>query len=350
MERIYSAAVVGAGTGGGLSMAALTASPRYTLVAVADMRPEALRAARERYPGIATYGSYAELFATQPTDVVCVSTWPPSHLEVTRAACRLPLRGILVEKPLSDNARDGRAVLETVRAAGLPMATPHNLAVLPYALEILDRVAAGEIGTLQLIEIECQGWDIINAGIHWLHYAVMLSPADRPLWVLAAADKSTRTYRDGMQVETMAVTYVQFASGLRVVMQTGDDVAAQEGTLFRLIGSEGSITFQAWVPTYRLQNAAHPRGEEFTVPTGPRSGHQRHLENLATQMDRGEPDYTIPTASLTALELCEGAYLSARYGCRVPLPLTDWAPPPPNDWLPGQPYRGEGGGRDGRKL
>ena len=39
MARVYAAAVVGAGMGGKASMAALSASPRFQLVAVADMQP-----------------------------------------------------------------------------------------------------------------------------------------------------------------------------------------------------------------------------------------------------------------------------------------------------------------------
>ena len=42
--------------------------------------------------------------------------------------------------------------------------------------------------------------------------------------VLAACDKTTRTFRDGMQVETVAVTYVQMVNGVRIVMQTGDTI------------------------------------------------------------------------------------------------------------------------------
>lgn len=51
-----------------------------------------------------------------------------------------------------------------------------------------------------------------------------------------------------------------------------------------------------------------------------------------------------------ALELCEAAYLSGQHGCLVTLPLAAFAPPAPVDWAPGQPYSGQGGGRDGRQL
>ena len=79
--------------------------------------------------------------------------------------------------------------------------------------------------------------------------------------------------------------------------------------------------------------------------------HQRHLENLAAQIDRAQPDYTIAEGSLAALELCEAAYVSIRNGSvPVPLPLDDFTPPPAVDWQPGLPYSGQGGGRNGRRL
>ncbi len=354
MPAPYRAAVVGAGSGGKLSMEALAASPRFELVAVADWSEAARAAAQALYPGIRTFTEHNEMFAACPTDVVCVSTWPPSHLDVTRDALALPLRGILVEKPLADTFADGRRVLELVRARNLPMAVPHGLLVADHVRAIMARVQGGEIGELKLIEIQCDGWDIINAGIHWLNFVVMLTGQAPVDFVMAAIDASTRTYRDGMQVETLAVTYIQLHNGLRVVMTTGDYVkssAPGKGTLFRLVGTLGTLDFYGWESRYRLLNAAHPQGRVFEVEVGPRSRHQRHLENMADQIDAGSPDYSVALGSLRALELCEAAYVSARHGgvC-VSLPLEQFTPPAPVDWAPGKPYAGQGGGRDGRTL
>ena len=354
MPYQYTASVIGAGMGGKGSMAALSASPRFRLVAVADIQAEARAAAQELFPGIRAFPSHAEMFAACPTDVVCVSTWPPSHLEVTQAALRLPLQGILVEKPLADTFADGRQLLELVRARNLPMAVPHGLLVAEHSRQILDRVRGGEIGQLKLVEIQSSGWDIINAGIHWLNFFVELTGREPVEYVAAACDVSTRTWRDNMQVETLAVTYAQTASGTRVVMNTGDYVTISErdaDTLFRLIGSQGTIDFYGWAPRYRLLNASYPQGQLFEVEPGPANNHQRHLENLAAQMDRAQPDYNIAEGSLAALELCEAAYISCRNGgVPVSLPLDAFTPPAPVEWLPGLPYSGHGGGRNGRRL
>lgn len=354
MSRQYTAAVIGAGAGGKASMTALSASPRFNLVAVADIQAEARTAVREMYPGVRTFADHAQLFDACPTDIVCVSTWPPSHLEVTQAALQLPLKAILVEKPLADSFAAGRRILELIRARNLPMAVPHGLLVADHSAHVLARVHGGEIGQLKLVEIQCTGWDIINAGIHWLNFFVELTNREPVQYVIAACDASTRTYRDNMQVETLAVTYAQTLSGIRVVMNTGDYVSISEpnaDTLFRLIGTRGTIDFYGWAPRYRLLNAEFPQGQLFEFQPGKATNHQRHLENLAAQIDRAQPDYSVAEGSLAALELCEAAYLSMRNGSvPVPLPLDEFTPPTPVDWQPGLPYSGRSGGRNGRRL
>jgi predicted dehydrogenase len=351
--RQYTASVVGGGAGGRLSLNALRSSDRYETLAVADVSPAAREALAKDYPGIRVFENHQAMLAQCPTDIVCVSTWAPSHRAVTEAALKLPLTGILVEKPLADTTADGAAILNAIRSRHLPMAVPHGLLVAAHAAEIRERLSSGEIGDLLLIEIECSGWDIINAGIHWLNFAHVLNRATPAQYVMAACDKSSRTYRDGVQVETAAVTYAQAANGVRIVMSTGDYVTTtREGkdTVFHVVGTKGAIEFWAWESAYHIVSPAHPGGLLVQVTPAPIGGHRRHLERLAEEMDKGVVDYAIAESSLAALEMCESAYLACRHGCKVDLPLASFTPPPANDWEPGKPYSGAGGGRDGRDL
>ncbi len=351
MAKTYTAAVVGAGGGGKLSLKGLSASDRFDLLAVTDLSPDVQEEIKSLYPGIQTFSNHRDMFAQCPTDVVCVSTWPPSHLEVTRDALNLPLTGIVVEKPLADNASDGRIVCDLIREKNLPVVVPHGLLVSEHVDRILAHARNGELGDIKLIEIQCTNWDIINAGIHWLNFVVNL--VDEPFnHILATCDKTTRTYRDGMQVETLSVTTIQTRSGIRIVMHCGDHltVNAEGGIFFRIFGTEGDIEFPGFRSAYRIRNATHPNGEYIDVPRRAGTSHQNHLENLADQMDRGEPNYRVIESSWTSLELCEAAYISARHGCAISFPLADFPLPEKNDWDPGIPYSGSGGGRNGRKL
>jgi len=353
MGSKLSASVVGGGAGGKLSMTALHDSDCFELIAVADVKPKVCGFLAEQFTGIRTFTNYREMFAACPTDVVCVSTYPPSHESIALDALELPIKGILVEKPLGHTAAAGRRILAAIRRKGIPMVVPHGLLVSKTPLEIISRVQRGEIGELKLVEIENTRWDIINAGIHWLNFFVSLTGNEEMDYVIAICESSTRTYRDGMQVETTAVTYAQTKSGVRVVMNTGDDVLVnREGkdTLFRLVGTAGQIEFWGWENAYHILNAEFPQGKRVTPPSLPGTPHQRHLEHLAHMIEGGNIDYTIPESSLLALEICEGAYMSSRHRCKVTFPVDEFQPPPPPNWDPGMPYIGHGGGRNGRKL
>jgi predicted dehydrogenase len=353
MSAKFTASVVGAGTGGKLSMAALRDSDRFELVAVADISPAARQAVAEQFDDVRVFPNHQEMFAVCPTDVVCVSTYPPTHEPIALDALALPLKGILVEKPLGHTVASGRRTLEAVRQRHIPMAVPHGLLVSSTPLEIIARVERGEIGELKLVEIQSTGWDIINAGIHWLDFFVALTGGEPMDYVMAICESSTRTYRDGMQVETTAVTYAQTRSGVRVVMNTGDEILvnrAGKNTLFRIVGTAGQIEFWGWENAYHLLNAEFTQGQLISPPERPGTRHQRHLERLADMMDSGRVDYATPEGSLLALEICEGAYLSSRHRCKVTFPVDQFRPPEPPDWDPGRPYDGTGGGRDGRRL
>jgi predicted dehydrogenase len=353
MAAKLTASVVGGGSGGRLSANALVASDLFELRAMTDMREEVCEDLRKRYPGIQSFTRHQDMFSACPTEVVCVSTWPPSHEEVTIDALALPLKGILVEKPLADTTPGGRRILEAIKAKGLPMAVPHNLLSLAAAREIFRRVQGGEIGELRLVEIQCTKWDIINAGIHWMNFFVNLVRNEPLDHVMAICESSTRTFRDGMQVETTAVTSAQTRSGARAVMYTGDEVHTDiRGSAggFRIVGTGGLIEYQPWGKDYLLVNKQFPGGSVLEPEQPPPTGHQWHLERMASMIGAPEPDYFIPETSLAALHICEGAYISSRHRCKVTFPVDEYSPPPEPDWDPGRPYSGTGGGRDGRKL
>lgn len=350
---VYTAAVIGAGTAGKLVLDAMTKSARFTPIAVTDLYPATLDAIKEKYPGVTCYTSTEQMYAHQKPDVVCVATFPPSHLAMAVQAMKQPIKGLVVEKPLCDLAVDAAQLLAQVKAKKLPLAVPHNLPLVPHGQKIIQRVHAGEIGQVRLIDFQCDKWDIINAGIHWFNFAITLLPNDPVQTVLAACDTSTRTWRDGMQVETAAVTYVTTKSGVRIVLNSGDHIQTAipgKGMVFTIVGTLGTIEFYAWGDSYKIFNAAHPQGTVYTESNQGISGHQRLIEKLALQIDANTPDYANPDSALAAVEICEAAYLSHRHRCQVTLPMASFIPPQQQAWNPGAPYSGTGGGRDGRKL
>ena len=246
---MLTASVIGAGMGGSASLKALVNSPHYDLRAVADISEATRTQVHRRIPGVDTFGDWQAMFRECPTDVVVIAVPPALHRPAVMDALELPLRGILVEKPLGHCLSDGRAILNAIRARRLPICVPHGLLVRTTPLKVLAHVAAGDIGQVQLIEIRCTGWDIINAGIHWLDFCITALDSPDMDHVMALCDTSSRTYRDGLQVETVAATYAVTREGTRIVMQTGDFVdigRPGRDTLMRFCGDKGTIEFWPW--------------------------------------------------------------------------------------------------------
>ncbi len=351
------AGVVGAGTGGMLSIKALEASDRFELVGVADLS----EAARAR---VVAEGVTAQMFAdaaglldASRPDVICVSTFAPSHSEIVGQALDAGVRGVLLEKPVALDWVSGRATLDRLRARQVPVVVPHGLLVRPASKEVLGHIFEGDLGDLELVEIECAGWDLMNAGVHWVDFALAALRDDEVQSVFAACDVSTHTYRDGIEVETEAVTYAVTRSGVRLVMQTGDDVRPARGgkdLVYRFYGSLGSIEFWGWEDRYWLRTGgpAHSPAPVTVTPALTSTAHQVYLEMLADMVEKGEPQNELAELSLRALEICQAAYVSHRHGCAVRLPLSAFTPParepPGQEWDPGAPYRGSGG-RNGRR-
>jgi len=353
---MYSASVIGGGLGGKLSIRALAASERFDLRAVCDRDPAVLEALSAEFPRIRTFTSAEAMFGEVPTDVTCVSTYADTHHSLAMAAIEHGTRGLLVEKPLAPDAATGHSIVEAIATKGLPMVVPHNILVAEHVREIIERTRAGEIGDLLLLEIENDGWDISSAGIHWFAFVTAVTGSEPMDHLITACDTTTRTYRDGMQVETESVTYVVAKSGTRIVLHIGDTVpivGRSQKLVFRMIGTAGSIEFWGFGGAnnlYRITNAQNPSGMVVEPAPAAKAGHQIYLESMADQMDGGTPDYTIPRVSARALELVEAAYLSHRHRCLVSFPVRDFSPPKPTDWDPGTPYGGSGGGRDGKTF
>lgn len=351
------ALVVGAGSGGRLSIGAVVADAGYELAGIADRSAEASAAATaDLAPGSPTFTDVGQALDHQRPDVVCVSTWAPSHREITEQALAAGVRGLVLEKPIAGTVTDARAVLDTLVDQRVPVVVPHGLMSMPAPLHLLDEVGSGAIGRLRSVQIDCTGWDLINAGIHWLQFAVACLGDDRVTTVECSTDVSTRTYRDGFMVETVAVTSAQTAAGVRLEVRTGDDidVASPTGTRIALAGDGGSVVYQPWEQEFRIDTGTgetvvtHPPGD---VPTG----HRLYLRRLHEQIAAGATDYAIPRQSLLALEIVRAAYLAARQGAAVTLPLErgDVMATPASDdgaWLPGEVHDPGRGGRNGRSL
>lgn len=313
---MLSAAVIGCGHGGGLSLDALQKSDRYELVAAVDSSETALQDIAARFPGIRPFTDYNDMLAECGPDVVCVATPAPSHAPIGLDALRSGLKGLLLEKPLSSNVATAEALLNEVKSAGCPLVVPHGMLVLPAPREVKSRIKRGDIGDVSSIKIQ-NAVDLLNGGIHWIVYLLDVFEGDDPVAVAAEFDAGEHIVSDGVKVESRGRTRVTLNSGFSFELCSGKGTEPkssvlppedQRGALFRIDGSEGAIEFSAWAGSYWIgTGTCGGKIVRCTRPDMP-SYHQVFLEQLAQNIAERRPQYGSADLSLAALGLIETAY------------------------------------------
>jgi predicted dehydrogenase/uncharacterized protein YbjT (DUF2867 family) len=141
-------ALIGTGYVAAIHAEALRTIPDVELVAVCDV-DRAKAEAFARAHGIAhALGSIGELAAAASPDAAHVLVPVPAHAAVARAALDAGLH-VLLEKPMTPTAGEGRELAALARARGLRLGVNHNFALLPSFLRLTDDVRAGRIGAIE---------------------------------------------------------------------------------------------------------------------------------------------------------------------------------------------------------
>ena len=288
--------------------------------------------------------SYEALLARDDLEAVVLVTPNHLHRQQTEQALRAG-KHVLVEKPIANTVRDGRAMIEAAEAAGRVLMVGHNqrrnqpARRTREALEEnrLGKVVSAEIrfsadGTRRMGEGEwrlrpeqCPLLPVVQLGIHaidLMHFLV--GPIQR-----VHAQTQSVTTPPGV-VDSVTATF-RIPADARTGRQT--DVL---GTLvsnyctpvafdYRLDGTEGTLRCTPHRFWFRSAEDTDGRGQ------GPAETHDltgRHAESYRRQMDAfgeavrtGEPPETDGPAALQALAVVEALQHSAEQGAPQSVPL-----------------------------
>lgn len=147
-SRTVRLGIVGAGTQGSAYARFIAEGmvPHMTLAAFADTDPQALAAAAEKHPGVATFADHRALLASGLVDAVVTTIPHYQHPEVAIDAIEAGVATI-VEKPAAVHTAQVRRMNEVAEAhPEVPFAIMFNQRNNPLYQRIKQIVDAGEIG------------------------------------------------------------------------------------------------------------------------------------------------------------------------------------------------------------
>lgn len=342
-DRPIRVAVVGCGR---VAQRHLDAVREHTgtteLVAVCDTNPETLARTMES-TGVPGFASLDELLAQSDADLVAICT--PSGLHPRQVIrCAEAGRHVMTEKPMATRWKDGLAMVEACDRAGV------RLFVVKQnrrnaTLQLLKRtIAKGRFGRIHMVALnvfwnrpqsyydqdawrgtwEFDGGALMNQASHYV---------DLLDWLVGPVESvqaMTGTLARNIEVEDTATVNIRWRSGtlgsMAVTMLTYP--RNYEGSV-TIIGEHGTVRVGG-VAVNEIQHweFAEPDEDDRLVEEASYQttsvygyGHPLYYENVVQALrGEAEPD-TDGREGLRSLELLIAAYLSARDGRRVALPL-----------------------------
>jgi UDP-N-acetyl-2-amino-2-deoxyglucuronate dehydrogenase len=312
------------------------------LVAVCDVDPKRLKAVANATSAIA-YRDFGTMLAKSAAEVLVLCTPSGLHSKQAIAAARAGCH-VVTEKPMATRWRDGLAMVEACDAAGVYLfVVKQNRR--NSTLQLLKRtIDAGRFGRIYMVHLnvfwsrpqeyydadawrgtwEFDGGALMNQASHYVDLLDwLIGPVDR-------VQAMTGTLARNIQVEDSGVLNVRWRSGalgsMAVTMLTYPK--NMEGSI-TIIGETGTVRvggvavneIQHWEFAEPHSDDALVDGASYDTGSVYGPGHPLYYENVIESLrGEAEPD-TDGREGLRSLELLIAAYLSARDGRSVALPL-----------------------------
>ncbi|MEO2093253.1 MAG: NAD-dependent epimerase/dehydratase family protein [bacterium] len=178
-------ALVGAGFICDFHLEILSGIEEVEVVAICDPALARAQALAEKWSVPRVLTSLAELAELQ-IDVAHVLAPPDLHVALTRELFELGI-GAYVEKPLALCADDARSLVALASEKSLPLGVNHNHVAQPAFARLMERVAQGEIGAVQHVQVT---WSVPLAQLdaeqyaHWMFRSprnIIFEQAPHPL-------------------------------------------------------------------------------------------------------------------------------------------------------------------------
>jgi predicted dehydrogenase len=310
--------------------------PNARLVAVADLVPERVDAARQDLGDVAGYDHHRAMLQRESLDVVVVATAGLYHHEPVVDAAAAGVRGVYVEKPMATSLADCDAMTEACRAAGAVLTVGHQRRWNPSYRAARDAIRAGAIGRPISGYVTWSSGRIGSVGTHFFD-ALNLVVDDEVAWVSGRLDPTSTpqpqwpdlldpggmgflVYRNGLRVAVDAMDDVRSSFDIYLLGDKGRMHVLRDAAEFRYWARERAITpqeaYREQVPIPARELPGAPPGERLL---GTELDGLREL--LACIEQRREPSST-GAHGRHALEIIVALHLSSRDNMRpVHLPL-----------------------------
>ncbi|MCA1947925.1 MAG: Gfo/Idh/MocA family oxidoreductase [Armatimonadetes bacterium] len=294
-------------------------------VAVCDLDPARLEAAKREIPGVRTYRDYRELLADPEVGLV-INILPHNlHASICVEASKAG-KHVVTEKPMCITVEEADAMIDAARQAGKMLSVFHNRRWDDDYLTIRETVASGLIG--DVFHVECfiggfhgpRGWwrddkaisggALYDWGAHFLDWILNLMPA--PVANVTGFFHKRRWTEMTNEDQTQAI--LRFEDGAMADLQVSN-LAAAGKPKWRILGTQGAIVVNWGQPLdVTVEHKGHMA--KIQVPLKPGSW-QAYYDNVAEHLLRGGELEVKPEQSRRTIAMIVAAEESSKTGQAV---------------------------------
>lgn len=164
-----------------------------TPVAVTELDPKRLAAAKEDFPGIETYSTVAEMLKKSDVNLVTIITPHNTHAKLA-LQCLKAGKNVVCEKPFAVTTEECDAMIKTAKAKKLMISTYHNRHWDGFIMQAVKAIKSGVIGDVVRVEAHMGGYEkpgdwwrssksisggvLYDWGVHLLEYCLQIIKSD----------------------------------------------------------------------------------------------------------------------------------------------------------------------------
>lgn len=126
------------------------AHPQAELVAAADVRPDILGKAADKYGVANTYTDYKQMIDTENLDGVVIAVWHAEHHAVARACLESGLN-VMLEKPMVLRAAHARELVQLAQRNKRELIIGYPWHFTAHTLRVREVVQSGELGRVLFV-------------------------------------------------------------------------------------------------------------------------------------------------------------------------------------------------------
>ncbi len=245
------------------------------ICAVADISPEALEAAKQKYTDIGTYLDHHEMLEKENLDIVSVCTPNKFHMQNTIDAFKAGAH-VHCEKPIAMSADEARKMIEESKKSGRKLMVGLNNRFTNEAFFVHDYIKNGNIGKIYYARSGWRrrrgipgmgGWftqkemsgggPLIDLGVHMIDIAMYMMDSPEPVTASASTYRKFknvktrnmnppgRNEKGKFDVEDLAVGFIRFDNGASMSFEISFAMNNEEEERFyELFGTKGGIHYR----------------------------------------------------------------------------------------------------------